>query len=99
RALAILLLPLLSTAQRYTFKEYVDGLANLNVNCILQDRQGFLWIGTENGLFRYDGSRFQEFGYAAGLANTFINALQEDISGRIWAGTNEGLFYLGASGR
>ena len=50
-------------AQRYTFKEYVEGLGNLNVNCMLQDRTGFLWIGTENGLFRYDGSRFQDFGH------------------------------------
>ncbi len=97
--LAVLLLPLLCEAQRYTFKEYVEGLGNLNANCIIQDRQGFLWIGTENGLFRYDGSRFQEFGYAAGLSNTFVNALLEDSSGRLWVGTNEGLFYRGDTGR
>jgi signal transduction histidine kinase/ligand-binding sensor domain-containing protein/CheY-like chemotaxis protein len=84
--------------QRYTFKQYVDGLGNLNVNCMLQDRTGFLWIGTENGLFRYDGSRFQDFGHPDGISNTFINATHEDNLGRLWVGTNEGLFYLSENG-
>lgn len=99
RALCLFILPLFCIAQRYTFKEYVEGLGNLNVNCMLQDRTGFLWIGTENGLFRYDGSRFQDFGHRDGLANTFINALHEDTSGRLWVGTTDGLFYLQATGR
>jgi signal transduction histidine kinase/ligand-binding sensor domain-containing protein len=86
-------------AQRYTFKDYADGLGNLNVMCMLQDRSGFLWMGTQNGLFRYDGSRFLEFGRADGLAGTFVNALAVDDSGRLWAGTTEGLFYLTAEGR
>lgn len=86
-------------AQRYTFKDYADGLGNLNVMCMLQDRTGFLWMGTQNGLFRYDGSRFLEFGRADGLAGTFVNALALDDSGRLWAGTTEGLFYLTAEGR
>ncbi len=98
RTLVLLILPVLCLAQRFTFEEYVDGLKNLNVNCIFQDHEGFLWVGTENGLFRYDGSRFQEFGYAAGLANTFITVLTQDSSGRLWVGTNDGLFYLDARG-
>lgn len=85
--------------QRYTFKEYVDGLGNLNVMCMLQDRAGFLWMGTQSGLFRYDGSRFLEFGRAEGLAGTFVNALAEDDSGRLWVGTTEGLFHLDRDGR
>ena len=92
--IAILLSPAFCVAQRYTFKEYVDGLENLNPNCMLQDRMGFLWTGTENGLFRYDGSRFQGYGHAQGLTNTFITALHQDASGRLWVGTNNGLFYL-----
>jgi signal transduction histidine kinase/CheY-like chemotaxis protein/ligand-binding sensor domain-containing protein len=86
-------------AQRYTFKEYVDGLGNLNVMCMLQDRAGFLWMGTQSGLFRYDGSRFLEFGRAEGLSGTFVNALAEDDAGRLWVGTTEGLFHYDRDGR
>jgi signal transduction histidine kinase/ligand-binding sensor domain-containing protein/CheY-like chemotaxis protein len=98
RSLAILTLPFLCMGQRYTFKEYVDGLGNLNVNCMLQDQTGFLWIATENGLFRYDGSRFRDFGHPDGIGNTFINAIHEDYFGRLWVGTNEGLFYRTSGG-
>ena len=86
-------------AQRYTFEDYSEGLGNLNVLCMLQDHAGFLWMGTQNGLFRYDGSRFLEFGRADGLAGTFVNALVEDRGRRLWAGTTEGLFYLGEDRR
>ncbi len=86
-------------SQRYTFKDYVDGLGNLNVMCMLQDRTGFLWLGTQNGLFRYDGSRFVEYGRPDGLAGTFVNTLALDHSGRLWAGTTEGLFYMTPEGR
>ncbi len=87
------MLPLVSFAQRYTFQEYIDGLGNLNVLCMLQDRSGFLWIGTQNGLFRYDGSHFHEFGHRDGLDGTFIRALHQDSLGHIWVGTSEGLYY------
>jgi ligand-binding sensor domain-containing protein len=48
-------------AQRYNFKFYgqEERLQNLAVQAVLQDREGFLWVGTQNGLFRYDGSRFK----------------------------------------
>jgi len=48
-------------AQQYTFRQYgpSDGLTNLGVNCLLQDHTGYLWVGTDNGLFRYDGSSFR----------------------------------------
>ena len=41
-------------AQHYTFSEAAPGMDNLNVDCIAQDNSGFLWVGTENGLYRYD---------------------------------------------
>ncbi len=45
------------TAQRYTFKNYVieDGLENMAIQALLQDRLGFIWIGTQDGIYRYDG--------------------------------------------
>ena len=50
-------------AQRYNFKFYGEdeGLKNLAVQAVLQDRAGFLWAGTQNGLYRYDGNRFTAF--------------------------------------
>jgi signal transduction histidine kinase/CheY-like chemotaxis protein/ligand-binding sensor domain-containing protein len=89
--LAAIFLPTPCFGQRYTFKEYVEGLGNLNVNSIVQDRAGFLWLGTENGLFRYDGSSFAAYGRADGLPGTFIRSLHVDHSGRLWVGTTDGL--------
>ena len=73
----------LCCAQRYTFRDYIDGLKNLNVNCILQDRAGFIWVGTESGLFRYDGSRFISYGRTEGLPGLWVKALHEDSEGRL----------------
>ena len=54
--------------QRQLFHQYgsSDGLSNLNVRCLLQDRTGYIWVGTDNGLFRYDGGKFLGFGHADG---------------------------------
>src|SRR6266852_2887814 len=56
-------LPLLVFGQRYSFKHYAraQGLGNLSTLCLLQDSIGYLWIGTQHGLFRYDGARFLSF--------------------------------------
>ena len=93
------LLPLVLTAQTYTFRDYLDGLGNLNVDCLLQDRAGFIWVGTESGLYRYDGSRFLPFGRRDGLPGLWIRALHEDSSGRLWAATTDGLAYRSPSGK
>ena len=63
------LLPHVVVAQRYSFKYYSQeqGLEDLTVSCLFQDRTGFLWLGTMNGLFRYDGEHFQSMG---GLPST-----------------------------
>lgn len=83
----------LCTGQQYSFKDYVEGLGNLSVNCLLQDREGFLWIGTESGLYQYDGSRFWYFGRAQGLPGVFVRALALDRDGRLWVGTRDGLAF------
>src|ERR1700722_5708288 len=80
-------------AQQYSFRDYVDGLGNLSVNCLLQDRSGFLWIGTESGLYEYDGSRFWQFGVKEGLPSEFVRALSLDRDGRLWVGTRDGLAF------
>jgi len=79
--------------QQYSFRDYVDGLGNLSVNCLLQDHSGFLWIGTESGLYQYDGSRFWQFGLKEGLPSVFVRALSLDRDGRLWVGTRDGLAF------
>lgn len=85
-----------ASAQSSTFKEYGQGqgLQNLAIRSILQDRVGFLWISTENGIFRYDGSRFVEYGRKQGLSNPFITSAHIDSRGVFWAGTPTGVYFL-----
>src|SRR5271165_3193746 len=88
--LAVMLAPALAApAQSFTFKEYgqEQGLGDLAVRGIDQDRRGFLWISTENGVFRYDGSRFVEYGRKQGLTNPFVANAHIDSRGLMWVGT------------
>jgi diguanylate cyclase (GGDEF)-like protein len=68
-----------------------DGLGDLNVESLLQDRTGFLWVGTDNGLFRYDGSRFVRMGAALAALDTRVSVLHETPGGVLFAGTATGL--------
>ena len=61
---------------------------------IVQDRQGFIWIGTEDGLNRYDGYRFRIYRPTAdpsSLSDVQGTVLFEDSRGVLWIGTNSGL--------
>jgi diguanylate cyclase (GGDEF)-like protein len=80
-------------AQRYTFRQYgsEEGLTNLAIRCLLQDRTGYIWVGTDNGLFRYDGGRFRDFGQSEGLPNTEILGLAESPEGVLWVATQNGV--------
>jgi ligand-binding sensor domain-containing protein/serine phosphatase RsbU (regulator of sigma subunit) len=72
-----------------------DGLSNNNINCILLTDRGFLWIGTEYGLNRYDGYRFVNIRNIRedtnSLSDNNITALAADTSSNLWIGTNMGL--------
>lgn len=76
---------------QYTTEE---GLSNNNVRCALQDSKGFVWLGTNDGLNRFDAYSFQVFTYdptiTNGLSDNGILALLEDRAGNIWIGTNNG---------
>ena len=70
------------------------GLSQGTVNCLVQDRHGYLWIGTEDGLNRYDAYDFQVFRHnpqdSSSISNSFITALHEDSRGNLWIGTLRG---------
>jgi len=68
------------------------GLPLNSVTCVLQTRDGYLWIGTANGLARFDGVRFTTYRVAdgVGLRSNRILCLFEDDNGALWIGTEEG---------
>jgi diguanylate cyclase (GGDEF)-like protein len=86
-------MPPARATRHYSFKQYAqeDGLANLAIYCMLQDRTGFIWVGTENGLYRYDGRRFRRYTAADGLPGARIVSLHQSADGILWAVTNGGL--------
>src|SRR6218665_928596 len=81
----------------FAFLTEENGLSNNRILCMIKDKDGFLWIGTADGLNRYDGSHFIAFKTnhkdATTLANNAVHALCEDKEGNIWAGTDDGISY------
>lgn len=70
-----------------------DGLSQNTVYQIIQDRKGFIWFGTKDGLNRYDGLSFRVYKKEnSDLGRNFITALYEDRQGNIWVGTDSGIF-------
>lgn len=71
-------------------------LSQSTVLCILQDKSGFMWFGTKDGLNRYDGSDFRIFKQNQSpnnsLGNNVINALYENTDGKLWVGTDNGIY-------
>lgn len=71
-----------------TFITTSDGLANNSVRYLFQDSKGFIWMGTLDGLSRYDGHSFVTFRPESGdkisLANHHVKKIQEDRNGFLW---------------
>lgn len=82
--------------QEYQFRYFgvSDGLTNMAVRKIFQDRVGFLWVSTENGIFRYDGERFEAFGRDRGMPVNSGAALGEAPDGALLVGGSFGLYHL-----
>lgn len=72
-----------------------DGLSNNIVYDMLQDHNGFLWIGTHFGLDRYDGYRFRHYCYDPhdinSISGNFVHCVEEDSNGILWLTNNNGL--------
>ncbi|NDW12045.1 response regulator [Bacteroides sp. 214] len=90
--LILLCLSVLTKAQpAHTFIQYTasDGFDRDMVNCILQDRKGFLWLATWDGIIRFDGSAFRTYKSSDEVSGSFISnrisSITEDKYGCIWA--------------
>lgn len=82
-----------------------EGLSQSSVYSIVQDAQGFVWFGTEDGLNRYDGYNFKVFRPEANdpssLSDRWISTLAADREGNLWIGTRQGglNFYNAKTGK
>jgi len=83
-------------ALKFEYLSTSDGLSHNKIQCILQDKQGYLWFGTIYGLNRYDGYTFKVFenipGDSLSLANNDIVCLYQDSEDLIWMGTSTSSF-------
>lgn len=90
-------LPVIAATGQYNFIHVngTDGLSNSHVKSIIQDSYGFIWLGTRNGLNRYDGVSMQVYpcyDEALGQGNQVISALFEDDRRQLWVGTDKGVY-------
>src|SRR5678815_5442354 len=86
----------LAAQERVAFRHLTiaDGLSQNAVSTIVQDRRGFMWFGTKDGLDRYDGYQFVVFRHdpfdSTSISDSEITALFEDSRGHLWIGTRGG---------
>jgi len=87
----------LPSSQEYHSGDRIDNYSDNNIRCIKEDKNGIVWIGTQNGLNRFDPktNQFEQFFFSRSHTNSIndnvINAISEDKLGNLWIGTNSGL--------
>lgn len=96
--------PLYPMGVRFTPYTVNEGLSQNLVSAVTQDHQGFIWIGTKDGLNLFDGHEFTQFRYnpfeSGSLKDNYITCIYEDPSNRLWVGTLEaGLHLFDRQGR
>ncbi len=80
-----------SQSYNFTAISVEAGLSQSQVNCIMEDSRGFLWVGTAGGgINQFDGNKFRVYEEKDGLAGNIVNAIEEDHNGNIWIGSTWG---------
>ena len=67
-----------------------QGLPTSYIYDLVTDENGYLWVGTDNGAFRFDGQQFEVFDTSEGLSGQFVSIFHKDQQGRLWAGERNG---------
>ncbi|MGY0034817.1 ligand-binding sensor domain-containing protein [Pedobacter sp. NJ-S-72] len=89
-------------AQPYYFKHYQveNALSNNSVFCSTQDHSGLMWMGTKDGLNRFDGYSFKTYRHdpsnPRSLGNDKVHSLLSDKPASLWVGTDQGLYHYNA---
>ena len=89
-------LNLSAVAQIHKFSHYTvsDGLSQSVGNCFFQDSEGYIWIGTQNGLNKFNGYSFEKFIHnpsdSNSISDNWIFSIVEDKTGTLWLGTWNG---------
>lgn len=97
-ALLLLFVSFAFAQDEYYFRHYQveNGLSHNTVMCSVQDEQGFIWLGTKDGLNRFDGTSFKVFRHdeddSTTLGNDYVRYLYKDPAGRLFVGTQRGLY-------
>lgn len=83
-----LLLSTKAGGQNYFFEKYgvEEGISSSKVYTMIQDRDDHIWLGTESGVSRFDGTRFVNYGPNDGMASGGVYSMCQDSTGRIWLG-------------
>jgi ligand-binding sensor domain-containing protein/two-component sensor histidine kinase len=92
-SLFLIILSARAAAQQASLQHYDvgDGLASSHITCIFQDPKGYLWFGTWDGLSRFDGYQFVNYGSQDGLPHGVVSSIAQDPSGHLWVATNSGI--------
>jgi ligand-binding sensor domain-containing protein len=88
------------SAEQLPIKTYTiaEGLARDSIGCIVQDSHGFMWFCTPDGLSRFDGYGFANYGPEQGLPNRPVTGLVETRDGLYWLGAGDGLYLFNPRG-
>jgi diguanylate cyclase (GGDEF)-like protein len=81
---------------RMIFRSYgpSEGLEHTSITTLAQDAEGFMWVGTEGGAYRFDGSGFRLWSLPEGLPSAWVRAFWPNEDGSLWIGTRAGLCLL-----
>lgn len=99
--LLLFLPPVLAWTVKYPIINYQtsDGLPQNQVNTLIQDDMGYIYVGTQSGIGKFDGTRFEKISVNQGLINGYVNDFSFDHEGNLWVATQSGLSRLAPNGR